>query len=180
MRLIDFGQVYGKNIQMTYTNVETGTKFLNKIVIEPSPLLWKIDYQFTIESEDEVHPTFMTKIIEKVPNTNYYICSISVSTFSTFKLVNLIESGLEVLEYLPTILEPTITNKEIIWEADERLSASFVLKGNLATKPLPPKIIIQGKEYTCSPSSLSSKRVSKIISILFNHVALFRKMLGEE
>ncbi len=51
-KLIDFGQNYGINIQVSETNVETGTKHLKKYEIIHAPLIWKFSLILPVSDED--------------------------------------------------------------------------------------------------------------------------------
>ncbi|NHK29786.1 MAG: hypothetical protein FK730_00445 [Asgard group archaeon] len=175
MEIIDFGQQYGFNIQQILTNVETGTKFLHRYDVIQTPLIWKID--LTIPAGDEFAEDIqVTKIIESIPNQEAYICSIMASTPKICTIINDIESGLSATEFLPANNTPENT-KSMQWEIDEKLAVSMLLTGNLTRQPNPVKIIIDGTEHAIQVSEFGHLRKSQLISLPFNHVALYRKSM---
>lgn len=174
MEFIDFGLKYGMNIQQNLINVESGTKFLQKYIIKPAPLVWRTDLSFPIKDES----CMISKILEKAPKENTYICTIVSSTPVPCTITNQVESGLVAAEFLPSELAPG-DEKEMLWDIDKKFSVSFVLKGNLSRQINSPKVIINGKEHTAKISEIGNVRKSKIITLPFTHVAMFRKFLRE-
>ncbi len=65
------------------------------------------------------------------------------------------------------------------WDIDKKFSVSFILKGNLSRQINSPKVIIDGKEHVAKTSEIGNVRRSKIITLPFTHVAMFRKFLRE-
>ncbi|NHJ48739.1 MAG: hypothetical protein FK733_13220 [Asgard group archaeon] len=175
MEILDFGQNYGFNIQQVIMNVETGTKFLHRYDIIKTPLIWKIDLSIPAGEDftDDIH---VTKILEKVPNKDVYICTIMSSTPKPCTISNELESGLSAKEFVPTNLSPE-DNKKMRWDVDANLAVSMVLSGNLTRLPNPIKITIDGKEHSAEPSEFGHKRKSQLISLPFNHVVLYRKSM---
>ena len=177
MTFIDFGLKHGLNIQQALTNVESGTKFLQKYVINPSPLIWRMDLSIPLK-DDSNEACVISKILEKMPKENAYICTIVSSTPVPCTITNEVESGLKTTEFLPSELAPS-DDKEMSWDIDKKFSVSFVLKGNLTRQINSPKVIINGKEHTAKISEIGNVRKSKITTLPFTHVAMFRKFLRE-
>lgn len=174
MEFIDFGLNYGMNIQQNLINVESGTKFLQKYNVKPSPLVWRTDLSIPIKDET----CTISKILEKAPKDNTYICTIVSSTTVPCTITNEVESGLTASEFLPSELAPS-DEKEMSWDIDKKFSVSFVLKGNLSRQINSPKVIINGKEHTAKIGEIGNVRRSKITTLPFTHVAMFRKFLRE-
>lgn len=174
MSFVDFGQKYGINAQQVQTNVETGTKFLQKYKIDLSALVWKIDFKVPM-GEDILDDVYVTKIIEPTVKENTYICTLAVSTPVSCTLVNEIESGLDATEYLPSELAPR-DSKKMSWDVADKLSVSMILKGNLNRQPTAPKITVEGKEHSAKLSEVGFVRKSQVISLPFTHVALYRRI----
>jgi len=174
MEFIDFGLKYGMNIQQILTNVESGTKFLQKYLIKPSSLVWRIDLTIPIKDESCI----ISKILEKAPKENAYICTIVSSTPVPCTITNEVESGLKTTEFLPSELAPS-DEKEMSWDIDKKFSVSFILKGNLSRQINSPKVIIDGKEHVAKISEIGNVRTSKITTLPFTHVAMYRKFLRE-
>jgi len=174
LTFIDFGLEYGMNIQQTLTNVETGTKILHTYFVKPSPLIRRIDLTVSMKEED----INVTKIVEKIPESNAHICTIISTTPVPCTIINEVESGLKAIEFLPSELAPNDTSK-MSWDINEKLSISFVLKGNLSRQLNPPKVIVDGKEHTTKISELGQVRRSLITTLPFTHVAMYRKFLRE-
>jgi len=169
MELIDFGQKYGYNIQRVITNVETGTKILQKFIIEPAPLLWKIDLE--VPTEDGV--ILATKILEETPKENLYICTIQVSTPTPCTLINEVESGLSAKEFFPPSNKPENTTK-MQWSISDDFTLSMVLSGTLARQPTPITIQVEGITQTAQSTTPLSRK-SQVLALPFAHVALYRK-----
>ena len=178
MKFIDFGQQYGVNVQILQTNVETGIKILQKYQIENAPFLWKLDLSAEYGGEEKLE-VLVTKIIEPTPISNTYICSIFANSPSSCTIINELEEGFTVSEYLPTEITPSVSGKKQTWETVGKFETSMVLKGSLTRKPNPPIVKIEGKEHTAAKSDSGQIRKSKVISIPFNHVALYRKISRE-
>lgn len=174
MTFIDFGLKHGINIQQTLTNVESGVKFLQTYFINPSPLIWRIDLTVPSKGED----IEISKIVEKAPKDNSYICTIISSTPVPCTITNEVESGLKASEFLPTELAPNDAAK-MSWDIDKKLSVSFVLDGNLSRQLNSPKVIVEGKEHTAKTSEIGNTRESKVSALPFTHVAMYRKFLRE-
>ncbi len=171
---IDFGLNHGMNIQQTLTNVETGTKILQTYFVKPSPMIKRID--LSIPQKDE--EISVTKIVEKIPNKDAHICTIISSTPIPCTIMNEVESGLKATEFLPSELAPVDITK-MSWDIDNKLSVSFVLKGNLARQLNPPKVMVDGKEHSTKISEIGIFRESSITTLPFTHVAMYRKFLRE-
>ncbi|MBN1329024.1 MAG: hypothetical protein JXA54_06080 [Candidatus Heimdallarchaeota archaeon] len=174
LELIDFGQIYGINTQRTFMNVETGTKILQRYNVNFAPMIWKIDLKIPLEGHEKI---MATKIIEQVKE-DLHICTIVASTPIPCTISNEIEANLTASEFMPTTEEPNNT-KKMSWEVSNIFLVSMVLKGNLSRQPNPIKIMVNGSEYTAEIGELSLTRSSQLISIPFNHVALYRKMVRE-
>jgi hypothetical protein len=174
MQIIDFGQNYGFIIQQFLTSVETGTKFSHRFDVIKTPLIWKFD--LTIPINDGADEIQVTKILEKIPTKDAYICTIIGSSSKPCSIINEIETGFNVDEFLPTNLAPE-NNKKMRWDFDNKIAVSMVLLGKLTLQPNPIKIIINGTEHSSSASTLTQKRKSQLISLPFNHVALYRKTM---
>ena len=128
--------------------------------------------------DDSNEDCVISKILEKMPKENAYICTIVSSTPVPCTITNEVESGLKTTEFLPSELAPS-DDKEMSWDIDKKLSVSFVLKGNLTRQINSPKVIINGKEHTAKISEIGNVRRSKITTLPFTHVAMFRKFLRE-
>ena len=173
MKFIDFGQLYGTNVQTTQMNIETGTKSMNNYQVDPSPLIWKYDFILVIpESKDEVK---VTKIIEQIRSIDAIICTIIASSSVPCQIICDLESGLKAEEFLPPTSSPQVSKDTLTWEVKEQLAVSVALSGTLNRQPIPPKIKVNNKEYTMPEVSNGFIRKSKVLSIPFNHVALYRK-----
>ncbi|MFW9922056.1 MAG: hypothetical protein ACFFDW_02080 [Candidatus Thorarchaeota archaeon] len=175
MKFIDFGQILGSNIQVSQINVETGTKILQKYEIGNAPIVWKLDHKFELEENETA---YITKIFEQTPSKTSFICTIIAYAPIPYKLINEIESGLDIQEFLPTTLVPE-GSKKLTWETEGKFTISMLLKGNLNRPPNPPKMVINGSEYSSNSQDFGVIRSSKILSIPFNHVALYRKVSRE-
>lgn len=173
-KLIDFGQNYGINIQVSETNVETGTKHLKKFDIIPAPLIWKYSLISPLSEEDS-REIAVTKIIEQTSKEDTYICTIVASTPEPCKIISQVEDGLKATEFMPSELAPDASGNTLTWEIEEKLTVSVVLKGKLSKRPQPPKVKIGTKDYEIPESSIAMERKSKLISLPFTHVALYRK-----
>ena len=173
-RLIDFGHKYGTNIQLSHSNVETGTKLLKRYNVETAPLIWKSDLIAPVSAEDS-REIAVTKIIEQTIKDDTYVCTIIASSPEPCKVICQVEDGLKATEFMPSNLAPETSGNKLTWEIEEKLIVSLVLKGNLSKRPLPPIVKIGTKEYKLPESEASIERKSRVISIPFNHVALFRK-----
>jgi hypothetical protein len=173
MKFIDFGQVYGTNVQITQMNVETGTKYLNNYRVDPSPLIWKYDFHFNIP--DSKNSVKVTKIIEQIRSIDALISTIAVSTTVPCQIISELESGLKAEEFLPPTATPQTKGNSLIWDVKEKLVVSIALLGTLNRQPIPPKIKVNNVEYPMPETSNGFIRRSKVISMPFNHVALYRK-----
>ncbi|HUT80921.1 MAG TPA: hypothetical protein VMZ29_06940 [Candidatus Bathyarchaeia archaeon] len=172
LEIIDFGQIYGVNAQRTLMNVETGTKILHRYDIDLAPLIWKIDLKIPVEGQEEI---IATKIIEQVKE-DVHICTIVASTPIPCTISNEIEASLTVSEFMPTTEEPDNT-KKMSWNFTDNFIVSMVLNGNFSRQPNPIKITVNGSEYSAEINDLTQTRNSQLISVPFNHVALYRKMI---
>ncbi len=174
MKSFDFGQNYGLNVQVSQTNVETGTKHLKKYDLITAPLIWKYSLVLPLSEEDS-REISVTKIIEQTTKDDTYICTIVASTPEPCKIICQVEDGLKATEFLPTELAPNVSGSILTWEVDEKLTVSLVLKGKLTKQIHPPKAKIGTKDYEIPDSSIVMERKSKILAMPFNHVALYRK-----
>ncbi|MBD3191501.1 MAG: hypothetical protein GF308_12705 [Candidatus Heimdallarchaeota archaeon] len=172
LTLIDFGNIMGTNIQWSQTNVETGTKLLKEFHIKSAPFLWKFDLKVPLPKKKQ--EIILTKFVEPLPNGEGYVSSIVGVSPVPCTIVNPIEPGIKILEYLPPDLQPKNVNGELKWAFEHKLEVSMILSGKI-TNPLAPKVIIDGKEYSASQMGEGAIRKSKVLAIPFNHVALYRK-----
>ncbi len=172
---IDFGQNCGINIQVSETNVETGTKHLKKYEIIPSPLIWKYSLISPVSEEDS-REIAVTKLIEQTSKEDIYICTIVASTPEPCKIICQVEDGLKATEFMPSELAPNASGNTLTWEIEGKLTVSLVLEGKLSKRPQPPKVKIGTKDYEMPESSIVMERKSKIIAMPFSHVALYRKV----
>ncbi|MHA1307950.1 MAG: hypothetical protein ACTSQN_11735 [Candidatus Heimdallarchaeota archaeon] len=173
MKFIDFGQMYGTNVQITQTNVETGTKFMKNYQVDPSPLIWK--YDFALDIPDSKNKVLVTKIIEQVRSTDAIICTIAASSSVPCQVICELESGLKVEEFLPQTAAPQTKGNTIFWDVSEKLAVSIALSGTLNRQPIPPKVKVNNVEYPMPEAENGFIRKSKVLSMPFNHVALYRK-----
>jgi hypothetical protein len=174
VRLIDFGTKYGLNIQWSMMNVETGTKLLKKYNVHSAPLVWKSDLKVPI-GEEGISNVLVTKILEPMQNKNQQICTIVASSPVPCEVIYDLETGLKATEFSPSDCEPTIKGQQLIWSVDNRLEVSMVLSGRLNREPTPPKVKIDGTIHTSPAAEGTHIRTSKVISIPFTHVALYRR-----
>lgn len=173
MKFIDFGQLYGNNIQITLMNVETGTKYMNNYQVEPSPLIWK--YDFTVDIPESKNKVKVTKIIEQIRSTDAIICTIAASSTVPCQIICELESGLKAEEFLPPTATPQTKGSSLIWDVIEQLAVSVALSGTLNRQPIPPKVKVSNVEYPMPDAGTGFIRKSKVLSMPFNHVALYRK-----
>ncbi|MHA1739988.1 MAG: hypothetical protein ACTSWD_15460 [Candidatus Heimdallarchaeota archaeon] len=173
MKFVDFGQLYGTNVQITLMNVETGTKYMNNFQVDPSPLIWKYDFNLDIpDSKDKVK---VTKIIEQIRSIDAIICTIAVSSSVPCQIICEMESGLKAEEFLPPTAAPQAKGNSLTWDVSEQLAVSVALSGTLNRQPIPPKVKVNNVEYPMPEAANGFVRRSKVISMPFNHVALYRK-----
>ncbi|NHJ85338.1 MAG: hypothetical protein FK734_07735 [Asgard group archaeon] len=172
LELIDFGQNYGVNAQRIFTNVNTGTKIFQRFDVTEAPIIWKINLRVPVENQEEI---FATKIIEQVKE-DVHICTIIASTPVPCTISNEIETGMTASDFMPSAEEPDNT-KKMHWEINDMFNISMVLKGNLSRLPNPIRIIVDGSEHSAEINEQNQARTSQLISVPFNHVALYRKMI---
>ncbi|MEA2070941.1 MAG: hypothetical protein U9O98_06585 [Asgard group archaeon] len=175
--IIDFGQKLGRNLQRTEMNVETGIKLTKKYFIEPAPLLWKFDVNVPLENQQgEIN---VTKIIEELPKKGYFVCSLYGTSPIPCLLKNKTTTGLTPQEFYPPEKGPTNPEDEQQWTIEGEFEVSMILKGAITTKPVPPIVEINGEEKTISLPSGKLIRKSTLLSVPFNHVALYRRQIRE-
>ena len=175
MSFIDFGQKFGINIQQILSDVKAGTKFFQKYIVEFAPSLWKLDFSVTIDEELQ-ESILVSKIIEATPIANTLICTIVVTTNVPCTIINEIEMGLNATEFLPMHLKPQDVKKPH-WNVEDVLIVSMVLTGNLTRQPNPIKVVAKGKEYSSKSTTITQIRKNQLLTVPFNHVALYRRTL---
>jgi hypothetical protein len=174
IRKIDFGNNCGVNIQWSKMNVETASKLLLEYSLKPAPLLWKSKVEVPLGKE-LTETIKATKIIESISGGNQHICTLIASGSKPFKLTNEIERGFKVKEYYPKDLNPTKEGNKQSWHITGRFIVSMVLSGSFEQQPTSLKVTYEGKEHTNTKSSQKPVRNTQLISLPFNHVALYRR-----